>query len=616
MTATILTSPITLTAAARDAVRRGTERLLDAQHADGRWEGTMRSDPGVTAQFLLAARYMDRLDPAVQTPMLAHLDRTQLPGGGWAAYPGGPASLDVSLLCYAALRFAGRSPDSGPMLRAREVILASGGIEAVGFVARFPLVFCGQIPPFSLTYLSPKLLFMPRWFHPHLHDLGILLLDVLPLELLLKRRAAKAPPPGCDLGELRSGKAFAAVSMTTLGAGISHLGRIIDILVPARSLDRRAADWFADQQNPDGLWAGNAVFAMRGVMALEAIDGTRHRQRIDRGFAGMAGLQIADDGTRRQLLGRTPVLDTAIAVAALLDAGLPPEEPRLLRAARWLIDAQGPDGGWSFGLENALTPDADTTLHVLEALTRGSNSVPGLKSAVASGIRWLLSWQDRSGSWSMWPTNWRTARSMVREVELAQVMDVGTPEVTARVVRALARLQVHGGYGDAGRTRVTWRALDYLKRTQRPDGSWRARWAVAHAYAAAQGLTALAAAGDQTVAAVRARRFLCETQQADGGWGESPASDLAATFIPGPSTVTQTSFALLALLAAEPLPGAAAARAVAFLVERQRVSGWDDEAFCQTMLPGRMYFQNSLLPHSLALAALGRSLNDMSEMTQ
>ncbi|MGH2348547.1 MAG: hypothetical protein ACRDFT_03655 [bacterium] len=96
----------------QQAVAAGRETLLNLQYPDGQWQGVVRCDPGVTAQYVLMARYMDRLDPAADGRLLAHLDRSQLPDGGWAAYPGGPPSLDVSLLCYAALRFAGRSPDA------------------------------------------------------------------------------------------------------------------------------------------------------------------------------------------------------------------------------------------------------------------------------------------------------------------------------------------------------------------------------------------------------------------------------------------------------------------------------------------------------------------------
>jgi len=605
----MLTRPLTIADAVHRAVAAGRERLLDAQHPDGRWEGIVHCDPGITAQYLLTARYVDRLDPANDARLLAHLDQSALPTGGWAAYPGGPPSLDVSLLCYVALRFAGRSPDSRPMQEARGVILASGGIEASGFVPRFPLVFWGQIPPSGLTYLSPKLLFMPRWIHPNFHDLGILLQAVLPVELLLKWRAVKTPPEGCGLEELHSGRPHTPVIMTPLGGAISRASNAVDTILPMRRLDRRAADWLAAQQNRDGTWAGVAVFTTRSAMALHAVDPIRYRRHIDHALAGMRRLQIVNGETSWQQSGRSPVVDTAIAAASLLDAGLPPTEARLAQAVRWLLSVQTDSGGWSHKEDNERTPDADTTLHVLEVLARAPHAAPRTPDALAQGTHWLLAKQDASGGWAMWPTNWRSGRMIVLEIDRAGVLDVSTPDVTARTVRALAQLRDHVTAQTRRRIDAAMaRAVVYLQQTQRPDGTWPGRWAVNFAYGTAQGLTALMAAGHGgSAAAAWARRALVEMQQPDGGWGESPSSDKAGRYVSAPSTVTQTALALLGLLNVPTVPDEVVSRGSAFLLERARGGAWDDETFCQTILPGHMHFQNSLLATSLAVMTLARA---------
>ncbi|HEV8353549.1 MAG TPA: prenyltransferase/squalene oxidase repeat-containing protein [bacterium] len=601
----MLTRPPAAREAARRAVAVGAETLLDLQHADGRWEGIVRCDPAVTAMFLLVARYVGGLSPAIEDSMLAHLDTTQLVGGGWALYPGGPASLDATLLCYAALRFAGRDMHSDPMRRARAVILAGGGLERVGFIPRTALAFWGQIPLSGLPYLSPKLLFLPRWIHPNFFDLGILLTPVLGMELLLKRQAAKRPAAGV-LEELRTGEPFPRAVMSPTGAAVSWVSRVVDAAVPAQGLDRRAADWLAGMQNPDGLWAGMAFFTVRAMMALHAMDPLRYRPHIEQSMAAMIQLQVTDPGgTRWQALARSPALDTAIAVAALLDAGVTPDDPRIVLACRWLLTARGTAPGWSFAPANTRTPDTDTTLHVLEVLARAPRGLAGLDEAIETGTAWLLQMQDLGG-WAMWSPGSRFRRSLVRELELNGAIDTSTPDVTARIVRALVQLRVRLRGASRRRTDAAIaRAVSYLSRTQRPDGAWPGRWAVNFGYGSAQGLTATAAAG-HSAAAARARGFLLEIQQSDGGWGESADSDDAGHFVPAASTTTQTSLVMLGLLAARPESDAALTRAAAFLLERQRDGRWDDETFCQTMLPGRLYFQNSLLAHCLAVAALGR----------
>ncbi|HEY3249434.1 MAG TPA: prenyltransferase/squalene oxidase repeat-containing protein [bacterium] len=596
---------MTIPDAARRAGAIGRGRLLDVQRSDGRWEGVVRSDPGLTAQFLLMVQFVDRLDLAGDTALLAHLDRSQLPQGGWAAYPGGLPSLDVSLLCYAALRFAGRPPDSEPMRRAREVILRAGGIESCGFIPRFPLVFWSQIPLSGLTYLSPKLLALPRWIHPNFHDLGIFLQPLLSVELLLKQRAARVPPRGTELDELRTGREFPRATLGGTGSVLSRVSKAADALFPARWLDRQAADWLAQQQNPDGLWAGTALFTPRALMALHATDPVRYRHAIDSGVAGMRRLQISDGIGRWQQLGRSPVLDTAIAAAALLEAGVRSDEARLARACHWLLESRSPVGSWSFAPENARTPDTDTTLHVLEVLARAPRSEPSIDQAIGDGLNWLLAMQNPSGGWAMWSAELPVGRSMVRELELNGAVDASTPDATARAVRALVRLNDRGG--DRRRIEAAIaRAVRYLTRTQRSDGAWPGRWAVSFTYGTAQGLTAMALAGDRSRAASQARRFLETTQQDDGGWGESQEADDTQRFIPARSTVTQTSLALLGLLAVDPAADRTMVRAMRFLLDREHDGWWDDDTFCQTVLPGRMYFQNSLFAASLTVMALAR----------
>jgi squalene-hopene/tetraprenyl-beta-curcumene cyclase len=86
---------------------------------------------------------------------------------------------------------------------------------------------------------------------------------------------------------------------------------------------------------------------------------------------------------------------------------------------------------------------------------------------------------------------------------------------------------------------------------QQADGSWYGRWGVAYIYGTCFALRGLAASGesDREAHVLRGGEWLRSIQNADGGWGESCASYDNGTFTPGPSTPSQTAWAIMGLIA-------------------------------------------------------------------
>ncbi len=183
-------------------------------------------------------------------------------------------------------------------------------------------------------------------------------------------------------------------------------------------------------------------------------------------------------------------------------------------------------------------------------------------------------------------------------------MDPPTEDVTGR----LLNLMGVSGYGpDFGRAR---RALEFVRRTQRADGSWWGRWGVNFIYGTWSVLDGLAAIGEDLRAPYvrRAVEWLRARQNADGGWGETVASyDDESLAGKGESTASQTAWALLGLMAADGGASPAVQRGIDYLVRTQGAEGtWSERLFTGTGFPRHFYLRYHLYRHYFPLMALGR----------
>jgi squalene-hopene/tetraprenyl-beta-curcumene cyclase len=151
----------------------------------------------------------------------------------------------------------------------------------------------------------------------------------------------------------------------------------------------------------------------------------------------------------------------------------------------------------------------------------------------------------------------------------------------------------------------------WLLEHQEADGSWYGRWGINHVYGTGAAVPGLVAAGvsPQSPAIARAVGWLVRHQNEDGGWGEDARSYDDPHWIGrGPSTASQTAWALLALHAAG-ADGEAMARGVAWLVSTQRPDGgWDEPQYTGTGFPCDYYINYHLYRISFPLMALGRCL--------
>jgi squalene-hopene/tetraprenyl-beta-curcumene cyclase len=213
--------------------------------------------------------------------------------------------------------------------------------------------------------------------------------------------------------------------------------------------------------------------------------------------------------------------------------------------------------------------------------------------------------QSSDGGWGAFDRdNTKRFVTQIPFADFGATLDPPSEDVTAHIVEALAQAGVPSD------DPMMRRAVDYLWRTQEPDGSWFGRWGVNYVYGTGAALPALIAAGEdpRQPRVRRAVRWLVDHQNDDGGWGETCASyDDPSLRGRGDSTASQTAWSLLALLAAEDAGHAAIARGVRYLVETQAPDGqWDEPRFTGTGFPRDFMLKYHLYRDYWPMWALGR----------
>ena len=99
------------------ALERTRDWLLDRQDAEGYWVGELEGDTILESEYILLMTFLGRESDEVCRRCARYIQDHQMPGGGWAIYPGGPADVSASVKAYFALKLTGRSPDEPEMVR-------------------------------------------------------------------------------------------------------------------------------------------------------------------------------------------------------------------------------------------------------------------------------------------------------------------------------------------------------------------------------------------------------------------------------------------------------------------------------------------------------------------
>jgi squalene-hopene/tetraprenyl-beta-curcumene cyclase len=547
--------------------------------------------------------------------------------GSWAKFAGGPGDLSTTIEAYWALKLAGDEPDGEHMRLAAEFIRAHGGPRAARVFTHIWMALFGLWPWDEVPALPPEIMFLPDWFPLNPYDFACWARQTL-VALTIVRAHRPIHELPFDLAELGPVGSPARPRASLTGRSLQRLDQVLRryervAFPPLRRHALQAAErWIVQRQEADGSWGGIQPPWVYSLMAL-ALQGYPLDHPVMRaGLEGLETFTVQQEGHCWLEACQSPVWDTALAILALADGGLEPDDPALIRAADWLLERQISGvagdwarrrpglrpGGWAFEYHNVNYPDLDDAAVVALALRRVAHPEPWrVDEALQRAVDWIVGMQSGDGGWGAFDAD--NTRVLCREIpvcDFGEVIDPPSADVTAHAVELLAAEPNNAAVVPAAD------GLRWLFADQREDGSWFGRWGVNHVYGTWSVLCALEAAevppSDERVK--RAVSWLEGHQNPDGGWGEDCRSyDDPAWIGRGDSTPSQTAWALMGLHAGGASSSAAAARGVAWLCATQVSEGtWEEPQYTGTGFPGDFYINYHLYRLVFPITALGRWL--------
>jgi squalene-hopene/tetraprenyl-beta-curcumene cyclase len=616
------------------SIERGANHLLSLQTEEGYWLGELEADTTLESDYIYYLFVLGKADPDRIAKLATYVRRRQLEDGGWSIYPGGPSELNATCKAYFALKLAGDPIDSPHMNRARASVHNLGGLELTNSYTRFYLALVGAVGWELVPAIPPELMLLPNWFYINIYEFSSWTRAiVIPMMILSALRPNWKLPERAQVDELfkdptRKRAAFdwskQLISwrnfFLALDRGLKFYERLPWKPLRQRAL-REAKSWVLDHmERSEGL--GTIYPAMMNcIFSLVAMGYGPDDPLTCRETREFARFEIEDEETIRLQPCVSPVWDTAIAMVALEEANVAPDDPALVQAADWILSKQilGPGdwqvknkdaepGGWAFEFRNDFYPDVDDTAFVLMALQRVKfPDAKRMEAATRRGIQWLLSMQNRDGGWGAFDRD--NDRRFLCNIPFADhnaMIDPSTADVTARVLECLGRFGWHADHP------AIRKAVKFLLKDQCGDGSWFGRWGVNYVYGTSGVLRAL-----ETVSLTaqeycqRAVAWLKSVQQDDGSFGESlkTYSDVSSKG-QGGSTPSQTAWGLIGLLAGSNTSDPAITRAVSYLVGSQNEDGsWSEHDFTGTGFPCVFYLKYHLYRNSFPVYALSRYHN-------
>jgi squalene-hopene/tetraprenyl-beta-curcumene cyclase len=601
----------------RDGIQRSIGWLLGQQHEDGYWCGELEADAMLESDYIFMHTLLGTGDPGKLRRAANEILRHQNEDGGWSLYPGGASNVNYGVKCYLALKLMGYKADHPVMVRAREKVLEQGGVVTCNTFTKIYLCALGQYDYDAVPAVPPEIVLFPKWFYFNIYQISAWSRAILvPLSIIYATKPFKKLPDEQGIEELFVGGRksanlhlrwdrkhwFSWRNFFLFLDRMTHWFERVHVRPLRKVAIKHAEKWMLEHfERSDGLGAIYPAM-LNAIVALRCLGYSFDDPQMIRAVDEFEKLGIdCPDGepnyptpTFRMVPCFSPVWDTAQVLSTLGECGLSRTDPRLVKAADWLLSKEIRHQGdwshnvkiadpscWCFFYNNDHQPDVDDTGEVLLALKSVDNPRERYQYEVTQrAIEWVFAMQCKSGGWASFDKD--NTKKIFESIPFADhnaMIDPPTVDITGRLLEMLA------SYGYTRRDKRVEKAVQFILKEQEPDGSWFGRWGVNYLYGTFLVLRGLQAMEYSYLepAVQQAAEWIRMVQNPDGGWGETAGTyDDSTQRGVGPSTPSQTAWALLGLLAANDTRSDSVAKGVRWLIERQHEDGsWDE------LMPGR-----------------------------
>ena len=610
---------------------KGLNFYKSLQADEGHWPGDYGGPMFLLPGLIIASSITETSFPLPHRELMKrYMLNHQNEDGGWGLHIEGQSTMFGTVMQYVALRLLGMKSDIPPMEKSRKWIHQHGGADGIPSWGKFYLAVLGVYEWEGCNSLLPEMWLLPKslpmhpwryWCHSRM--------VYLPMAYCYGKRITSNITP--LIKELR-GELYTTeyqsiqwkscrdlVADTDLYTSQSFLLKILNRFINhyeqfhSTTERKRALNFIleyinAEDEQTDYVDIGPVNQIINSICIWHAYgkDSPQFKKHVER---WKDYLWVAEDGMKMSGYNGSQLWDTAFAVQALTEGELEKIYPEVVKKAYHYLDISQVQedvhhrekffrhiskGGWPFSTLEHGWPISDCTAEGLNATLKAHHSkafrndvsikkIP--EPRLFDAVNVILSFQNKDGGWATYENT--RGKSWLELLNPSGIfgkimIDCSYTECTSACIRALCEFRNNfPSYRTNEIAQSIRKGIEFIKTKQLPDGSWLGSWAICFTYGTWFGVEALIAAGEnsESFCIQNACSFILSKQNKDGGWGESFESCVQKKYVPHKnSQVVNTSWALLALMAAKYPNKKSVEKGIQFLIQRQQANGdWEQE---------------------------------------